>query len=104
MESAAAFHETRRYGAYMGASTEFNKWEGISFDPTTQTLYTSMTSVQGPMENNKVKGVPDVSADVGGNNDVRVPYNPCGCVYSMKVCILFLISNTMIMIFIFISM
>ena len=25
---AAAFLETRRYGAYLGGTTEFNKWEG----------------------------------------------------------------------------
>ena len=24
-------------------------------------------------------------SDAGGNNDIRLPYNPCGCVYSIDV-------------------
>lgn len=33
MEKAAAFLETRRYAATLGATTEFEKEEGITYDP-----------------------------------------------------------------------
>ena len=39
----AAFFETRRYAAYLGATTEFSKWEGITFSPSKSKLYTAMT-------------------------------------------------------------
>ena len=46
MEKAAAFLETRRYAAYKGATTEFSKWEGITYDPKRNMLYTSMSAVR----------------------------------------------------------
>ena len=46
MEKAAAFLETRRYAAYKGATTEFSKWEGITYDSKRNVLYTSMSAVR----------------------------------------------------------
>lgn len=65
MEMAAAFHETRRYAAYCGASSEFNKWEGITYDEVTGNLYTSITSISRGMEDNRKDTVPNVAYDVG---------------------------------------
>jgi hypothetical protein len=50
MEKAAAFFETRRYASYLGATTEFSKWEGITFDPETNKLYTAISVVREGME------------------------------------------------------
>lgn len=84
-EVAAAFFETRRYAAYLGATTEMRKWEGITYDPDNMMMYTAISEVAGGMENNKNKGSPDVNADLGTNNDVKVEYNECGCVYKMAI-------------------
>ncbi len=46
MEKFAAFFETRRYAALLGATVEFSKWEGITFDPTRNVLYTAMSDVR----------------------------------------------------------
>lgn len=31
------------------------------------------------------KGDAENEYDICGNNDIRLPYNPCGCVYQMDV-------------------
>ena len=35
----------------MGCTTEFNKWEGITYDAANKKLYTAISSVEGAMEN-----------------------------------------------------
>jgi hypothetical protein len=69
----------------MGCTTEFSKWEGITFSPSRNQLYTAMSSVAGGM-------LPTVSSagvanrlDVGGSQDVALPANACGCVYLLNV-------------------
>jgi len=84
-EVAAAFFETRRYAAYLGATTEMRKWEGITYDPDNMVMYTAMSEVAGGMENNMRQGSVDVNADMGTRNDVKVEYNQCGCVYKMAI-------------------
>lgn len=79
METAAAFLETRRYLGYIGGTTEFRKWEGITFNPATMTLYTAMSEVGNGMNDN------DADYDLGTPNHVRVPENTCGCVYALDV-------------------
>lgn len=49
MEQAAAFLETRRYAALMGATTEFTKMEGQAFDPVGKTLFTAMSYIEQGM-------------------------------------------------------
>lgn len=85
METAAAFLESRRYLAYLNGTVEFSKWEGLTFDPATSTIYTAISVVRNGMEDLKAKGNNSTKFDEGGPNDVRLPYNPCGCVYSIKV-------------------
>ncbi|KAG1663648.1 hypothetical protein FOA52_011703 [Chlamydomonas sp. UWO 241] len=81
MGMAAAFFETRRMAAYMGATTEWSKFEGLALSPDTGFMYTAMSQIRQGMEDMKYKGVPSFTYDMGGSNDVRLEYNPCGCVY-----------------------
>ena len=77
-EKAAAFLETRRYSAMLGATTEFRKEEGITFDAANGTLFVAMSQVRKGMEDGS-------SSDNGGHNDIRLSSNACGAVYAMDV-------------------
>lgn len=85
MALAASRLETRRYAAYLGATTELRKEEGITFDPSTQTLYVAMSEVSSGMEDKKKDGEEDDGYDIGGPNHIRLPYNLCGTVYGLQV-------------------
>ncbi|MDY3199782.1 MAG: esterase-like activity of phytase family protein [Arcobacter sp.] len=78
MEKAASRLEVRRYAALKGATTEFNKEEGITFDKNAGKLYVSISDARKGMEDNS-------SYDVGGNNDIKIAANKCGAVYSLDV-------------------
>jgi len=86
MEKLASRLETRRYAAYLGATTELNKEEGITFDPTRSKLYISMSSVEWGMENFKKAGAASNSYDLGGPNHIQLAgFNLCGGVYQLDV-------------------
>lgn len=85
MEMLAAFFETRRYAAYVGGTTEFSKWEGITFDAKRNKLYTAMSDVRFGMEDFKARGANSSTYDICGSNDIRLQYNRCGCVYALPV-------------------
>ena len=70
-EQMAAFLETRRYAAYLGAITEFRKEEGITFNPDNNKLYVAMSQV--------AKGMTD------GKGDIDVEGTDCGAVYELDV-------------------
>ncbi len=84
-EVLASRLETRRFAALRGATTEWRKTEGITFDRDGGRLYLAVAEVGGGMEDAKAKGKPDPAADAGGRNDIRLPYNLCGAVYGMRV-------------------
>ncbi|KAI8107586.1 hypothetical protein M9435_002614 [Picochlorum sp. BPE23] len=84
-ENTAAFFEPRRYGAYLGATTEASKWEGFVYDPYTNKAYTSISDVRYGMEDSMKKGESDDTYDIGGPNAIKLPYNPCGCVYALDM-------------------
>jgi secreted PhoX family phosphatase len=84
-EKAAAFLETRRYAGYLGATTEFRKEEGITFDAEGGKLYVSYSELQYGMENHKKNGADEASYDVGTNNDIKLKFNVCGAVYGYDV-------------------
>ncbi len=71
IERAASRLETRRYAAYKGATTEWEKMEGITYDPDTNTLYQAMSRVINGMADDK--------------GDMKLPYNYCGTVYAMPL-------------------
>ena len=85
MEKAASRLETRRYAAIMGATTEFRKEEGITFDKNSGTLYVAMSAVAYGMEDNKKNDAANTKYDIGSNNDIKLPYNPCGAIYALDV-------------------
>jgi hypothetical protein len=67
----AARFETRRMAAMQGATTEFKKEEGITFNPRDRKLYVSMSNVGSLMK------------DTIG--DIQVANNGCGAVYALDV-------------------
>ncbi|WP_291423989.1 alkaline phosphatase PhoX [Deinococcus sp.] len=75
MEQAAAFLETRRYAAYLGATTEFTKGEGVTFNDADKKMYYAMSYVQTSMKAEK-----DVPAD-----DVQLPENKAGATYTFEL-------------------
>ncbi|MBW5445715.1 DUF839 domain-containing protein [Cohnella sp. CFH 77786] len=50
MEKAAAFLESRRYGAILGATSEFNKMEGVTVNAKDNKAYIAMSYVEKAME------------------------------------------------------
>lgn len=84
-EKAAAFLETRRYAAMLGATTEMRKEEGVTFDPDGKKLYVAYSEVNSGMEDSKSKGVANTGNDIGGPNHVKLRYNQCGAVYAYDV-------------------
>ncbi len=73
-EKVAAFFETRRYAALLGATTEFNKMEDVDFDPVTRRVFIAMSRIEEGM-----------TADDGGpRDDIRLPKNGAGAVYELE--------------------
>ncbi|QIR79004.2 hypothetical protein FA592_09065 [Sulfurospirillum diekertiae] len=75
MEKVAAFLETRRYAAYLGATTEFNKMEGVAFNPEDKKLYIAMSYIE--------KGMAKDSTFA--NDDIKVAKNRCGGTYELAL-------------------
>ncbi len=78
MEKVASRLETRRYAAMKGATTEFRKEEGITYDPKARRLYVAMSEVAKGMEDGG-------KYDLGGPNHIRLPKNKCGVVYGLDI-------------------
>jgi secreted PhoX family phosphatase len=81
MEKAAAFLETRRYAAMMGATTELNKEEGITYDAASNRLFVVMSSVEKGMEDANS----NENAKAVNYNHVRIAKNTCGTVYALDL-------------------
>jgi len=68
METAAAFLESRRYGALLGATSEFTKMEGVTHNAADRKLYMAMSYIEAgmidgqngdrPQDHIKLKGDP----------------------------------------------
>jgi len=71
MEKAAAFLETRRYAALLGATTEFNKMEGVTHNAADRKTYVVMSRVENGM------------SDTLG--DIRLAKNKGGAVYELSL-------------------
>lgn len=65
--------------ALKGATTEWSKMEGLTFDYKRSRLYVAMSEVREGMEDNAGKGEATTEHDIGGPNHIRVPWNECGC-------------------------
>ena len=81
MDKAAAFLETRRYAAYMGATTEFTKMEGETSNAADKKLYLAMSYVQ--------KGMLDGQNSDRPQDDIYLTDDPddlnCGIVYESNL-------------------
>ncbi|MCG6940456.1 MAG: DUF839 domain-containing protein [Thiohalocapsa sp.] len=78
-EAVLARFETRRYAALQGATTEFRKMEGATFDPARRVMYLAISEISKGMTNG------DATYDAGGNNDIRLNENKCGGVYELRM-------------------
>jgi secreted PhoX family phosphatase len=78
MSTIASRLEARRYAAMMGATTEFRKEEGITFDPDSKILYVAMSEVAKGMEAGSKN-------DKGGPDHIKLPKNKCGVVYGLDI-------------------
>ena len=70
---------------YLGCTTEFRKWEGITYDAKNKKLYTAISAVQYGMEDNMKKGEAETKYDKGTANHIKIAHNGCGCVMEMDV-------------------
>ena len=76
-EKAAAFLESRKYAALKGATIEFRKEEGLTYDKDKNVLYISMSEIKKSMEDNYEAQEPV--------NDIRLEANDCGAVYELAL-------------------
>ena len=79
MELAASRLESRRYAGYVGATTEFRKNEGISFNPEASRLYVAYSEINnGAVDNHPTR-------DKGGANHMKLAENACGGVFEYAI-------------------
>ena len=75
MEKAAAFLETRRYAALLGATTEFAKMEGVSHNEADKKAYVVISRIEGGM----------LASATDPQDDVRLARNDGGAVYELAL-------------------
>jgi secreted PhoX family phosphatase len=75
MEKAAAFLESRRYGALLGATSEFNKMEAVELNKKDNKVYVAMSGVKGGMEANSQDPV----------DDIHLPKVSAGGIYELNM-------------------
>lgn len=71
VRKAAAFLESRKYAAYLGATVEFEKGEGLTYDPDNRRVYLAISSIRNGM------------TDAIG--DIQLDPNQCGGVYAVDL-------------------
>lgn len=71
--------ETRRYAAMHGATTEFRKMEGFTFNPERRVAYLAISEINKAMESKPT------SDDQGGPNHIQLINNDCGAVYELRM-------------------
>ncbi|NHC40780.1 alkaline phosphatase [Bacillus sp. MM2020_1] len=77
MEKAAAFLESRRYAAYLGATSEFNKMEGVTFNAKDKKVYIAIADQSSSMEKDSTGTAP---AD-----DIQLPKIKSGVTYQLDL-------------------
>ncbi|MCM3773849.1 hypothetical protein M3225_25765 [Priestia aryabhattai] len=75
MEKAAAFLESRRYGALLGATSEFNKMETVELNKADNKIYMTMSTIAGGMTANSTDPV----------DDIHVPKVNAGGIYELSL-------------------
>lgn len=77
IELAAAALETLRYAGYKGATTEFNKLEGIAYNARDRIAYLAITDIANGMEPGKGSGA--------SGDHIRLAKVRAGAVYAMAL-------------------
>lgn len=85
MEKIASRLESRRVAAIKGATTEFRKMEGITYNNNLNEVYISMSEINKGMESFKSKGKDSTKYDVKGQDHIRLSENTCGAVYRLSL-------------------
>lgn len=81
MEQAAAFLESRRYGAVLGATSEFTKMEGVTHNAADRRLYMAMSYVEAGMLDGQNGARPQDHVRLQGDaKDLA-----CGAVYEARL-------------------
>ncbi|MFL6557535.1 MAG: alkaline phosphatase PhoX, partial [Bacillus sp. (in: firmicutes)] len=75
MEKAAAYLESRRYAAYLGATSEFNKMEGVTLNAKDKKVYIAIADQSSSMEKD-----PSGPAD-----DIQLPKIKSGATYQLNL-------------------
>lgn len=75
MEKAAAFLEPRRYGAILGATSEFNKMEGLAVNAEDHKAYMAISYQEGSME----------KQDGAVQDDIKLPKIESGVTYELNL-------------------
>ncbi|KIZ03012.1 phosphatase-like protein [Monoraphidium neglectum] len=77
METAAAFFESRRYASMLGATTEFEKQEGIAVSQRHNKLWFTTSAIRNGMTNSAAYNFL--------RNDIDLPQNLCGGVMEVDL-------------------
>jgi hypothetical protein len=80
-ETVVSRLETRRYAALKGATSEFRKVEGFTYNPERRTAYIAMSEINAGM----LPAAQDASRHKGGNDHIQLAREDCGAVYSLRV-------------------
>ncbi|MDD2828320.1 MAG: DUF839 domain-containing protein [Sulfuricurvum sp.] len=64
MEKTAAYLESRRYGALLGATSEFNKMEGVTVNAKDKKVYMAISNMSGGMATSSSDPVDDIKAPI----------------------------------------
>ncbi|ANB59359.1 PhoX family protein [Anoxybacteroides amylolyticum] len=75
MEKAAAFLETRRYAAMLGATSEFNKMEGLAVNAKDKKVYVAISDISKGMEKN----------NQDPTDHIQLPKVKAGAVYELSL-------------------
>ena len=78
-EIIASRLETRRLAAMKGATSEFRKVEGFTYNPERRTAYIALSEINKGMTTQPDK------EDKGGPNHIHLTQNDCGAVYAMRI-------------------
>ncbi|UJF35052.1 alkaline phosphatase PhoX [Paenibacillus hexagrammi] len=77
MEKAAAFLEARRYGAILGATSEFNKMEGVAVNAKDNKFYIAMSYAEKSMEKDAKGSDP--------TDDIQIKKVKAGVTYELSL-------------------
>lgn len=82
-EQLAAFLETQRYASIKGATTEFEKLEGVDLSEELGKWFIAITNVDRGMLDGATSSPNPWYYDIPGRDDIRLPANKCGVVIEL---------------------